>query len=104
MKRNKKRTASIKRKKFSFPGEALHTILKVLKEDWVETAAEAPRGSIKYLAIFVITENCGGIRGEEVPCLYLKGILSFWEETRHNKRPHIMFTLKGGFKGKTRYR
>ena len=53
--------------------------------------------------MFVIMEYCGGMIGEEVPLLSLKGILFFQEETRQHKTPHIMLMIKGRFKGETGY-
>ena len=41
----------------------------------------------------------GGIRGEEVPLFYLKGMLEFWEERRMHEIPHVMLALIGRFKG-----
>lgn len=48
---------------------------------------------------FMLTAMCAGLRGEEVPLLSLEGMLTFWEDTRLEKDPYIMMTLKGKFKG-----
>ena len=50
--------------------------------------------------MFVIMEHCGGLRGEELQLLPLKGILYFWEERCRYKTPHLMLTFGGRFKVK----
>jgi hypothetical protein len=40
-----------------------------------------------------------GLRGEEVPLISMKGLLTFWDESRMEGDSHVMLTLKGCFKG-----
>jgi hypothetical protein len=53
---------------------------------------------------YVLIGFGAGLRGEEVPLTSLKGLLSFWDETRADPDPYIMVTLYGRFKGETGYR
>ena len=48
-----------------------------LEEDWERTKSELHINEIEDLEMFVIMEYCGGMIGEEVPLLSLKGILFF---------------------------
>ena len=77
MRGKKKWTGSINRK-IGLLGEVLHALLEELEEDWEITKAEEQRKDIEDLAVFVITELCGVMRGEKVPLLSLKGVLYFW--------------------------
>jgi hypothetical protein len=40
-----------------------------------------------------------GLRGEEVPLISMKGLLTFWDKSRMEEDSHVMLTLKGHFKG-----
>ena len=57
---------------------------------------------ISCLDAAVVIGFCGGLRGEELFMMSLKGMLKFWEDSRKNKHlSHVMVTLKGRFKGET---
>ena len=58
-------------------GEALHAFLEDLEEDWERTKSELHINEIEDLEMFVIMEYCGGMIGEEVPLLSLKGVFFF---------------------------
>ncbi len=60
---------------------------------------EVTRAVLENTVGFMLTAMCAGLRGEEVPILSLEGMLTFWEDTRLEKDPYIMMTLKGKFKG-----
>ena len=58
------------------------------------------RRGIYCLGSAVVVGLCGGLRGEEVFLVYLKGMLKFWEEKINKKDlSYIMVTLKERFKG-----
>ena len=38
------------------------------------------------------------LRGEEVPLIYLDGLLTFWDELQMKEDSHVMLMLKGRFK------
>ena len=48
-------------------------------------------------------ELCGGLRGEEVTLLSLRGLLEFWNEAKYHKTPHTMLMLIVCFKGEIGY-
>lgn len=101
MRGTKLRMGVERRQNFGLSSEALHALLGLLETDWRDSDTEAEKKAIEELAVFVIAEYCGGLRGEEVPLLSLKGMLTFWEETRLHRTPHVMMALKGRFKGET---
>ena len=52
--------------------------------------------------VFTHTGFCGSLRGEEVPLISQKGLLTFWDETTITvSNPHIILTLHGRFKGES---
>ena len=60
------------------------------------------RREISCLAAAVVIGLCGGLWGDKVFLMSLKGMLKLWEETRKNKYiSYIMVKLKGRFKGET---
>ena len=74
----------IKKQYFGFTSE----IVKVLLEVW---EAEYRRGGlmrrteISCSAVNMVIGFCGGLWGEEVFLVSLKGMLKLWEETRKKK-------------------
>ncbi len=36
-----------------------------------------------------------GLWGEEVPLIFMEGLLAFWDESRMEVDSHVMLTLKG---------
>ena len=56
---------------------------------------------IAEVAVYLLCTVCGGLRGEEVPLISLKGLITFWKRTQIKSTPHIMLTLLGRFKGET---
>ena len=72
---------------------------------WVlPSTTEHTRTILENTLGFMLVAMCGGLRGEEVPLLSLEGMLTFWEDTRREKEPYIMLTLKGKFKGEVNER
>ena len=72
--------------------------MKLMKEDW-EVREEKERKQVEEVACFVLASYAGGLRGEEVPLIYLRGMLEFWEEGRTHNTPHVILTLLGRFRG-----
>jgi hypothetical protein len=77
---------------------------KLLNEVWELSTLEDERESVEELMSYILIGFGAGLRGEEVPLTSLKGMLSFWDETRADRDPYIMVTLYGRFKGETGYR
>lgn len=98
---NKMRTGVIRRRNFGLSKEAIHGLLDLLERDWRADITRERRENVELLAVFVISSYLGGLRGEEVPLLSMKGLIQFWNETREHGTPHVMLTLRGKFKGET---
>jgi hypothetical protein len=65
----------------------------------VELSTE--KNKLEEVAVYVLAEYCGGLRGEEGLLISLAGMLKYWEATRTHANSHIMMTLHGRFKGET---
>jgi hypothetical protein len=66
---------------------------------WSEATEEGTREELEDIVCFMLITFAAGLRGEEIPLLSMEGLLTFWEESRAEEDHHIMFTLKGRFKG-----
>jgi hypothetical protein len=77
---------------------------QLLDRVWLLSRDEEEKQSVEELMAYVLIGFGAGLRGEEVPLTSLKGLLSFWDETRADSDPYIMVTLYGRFKGETGYR
>ena len=66
---------------------------ELLHEVWELSTDTDKRESVEELMSFVLIAFVAGLRGEEVPLTSLKGIPSFWDETRSEKDPYIMVVL-----------
>lgn len=97
----KLRTGQIVRKNAPFTSEIVLALDKVCQELYDTTTDPKERADLEELMVYVLAEFCGALRGEEVPLLSLAGLLHYWEETTQAKRPYIMLTLHGRFKGET---
>ena len=76
----------------------IHASFGLMEKDW-EGESEAGKERIREVVCYMLETYAGGTRGEEVPLLYLKGMLEFWEEGRTHEIPHVMLALIGRFKG-----
>jgi hypothetical protein len=86
------------RRNVALTEEGVHGLMTFLEEDW-DKGNEMEREEIEELACFVLASYAGGLRGEEVPLIYLGGMTKFWGESSSHKIPHVMLTLMGRFKG-----
>jgi hypothetical protein len=76
----------------------IHAAFGLMEKDW-EGESEAGKERIEEVVYYMLATYTGGLRGEELPLLHLKGMLEFWEEGRTHEIPHVMLTLIGYFKG-----
>ena len=84
--------------------EQLLSICDIAEEDWNKSQSEEEKKEIKSVMTFAVVGFCILLRGEEVSFIVINGMLTFWEETRVHRIPHIMITLKGKFKGENNLR
>ena len=79
--------------------------LDILAEtEWTGCVNTDYQEMLEELMSYVLFGFGAGLRGEEVPLVSLKGLLTFWEETQSDPDPFIMATLYERFKEKTGYR
>lgn len=98
----KLRIGVIRKQNYALTEEMVHRLLDVLDEAWWAAEENSQdRKEIAELACYVLATYCGGLRGEEVPLISLKGMLEYWEETRNHRNPHLVLALRGRFKGET---
>ena len=81
--------------------EMTHQLLGLMDEDWMKSRDTNLKRKIAEVGVYLLCTVCGGLRGEEVPLISLRGLISFWQKTQRNSTPHIMLTLLGRFKGET---
>jgi hypothetical protein len=101
MKGAKLRIGVIRRRNFALTSETVHALLELLEKSWQEMELSTEKKKLEEVAVYVLAEYCGGLRGEEVPLISLAGMLKYWEATRTHAVPHVMMTLHGRFKGET---
>ena len=64
---------------------------------WERAEGVEEKRRIANVMAFAVIGFCASLRGEEVPLVSLKGLVSFWEETM--MKGFLMLTLRGRFKG-----
>ena len=92
------RMGILKRQNTPLTSEAVLCLMRMMEEEYAKAKPELQE-ELEELACFVLASYAGGLRGEEVPLLYLKGMMKYWEEGRTHRIPHVMLTLMGRFKG-----
>jgi hypothetical protein len=74
-------------------------ICKAAEIKWHKATKAGTKEELEDTVCFMLIVFTAGLRGEEVPLLSMEGLLTFWEESHAEEDRHIMFTLKGRFKG-----
>jgi hypothetical protein len=72
----------------------------VAESEWHLSSNKGTRKNLKDTVCFMLAAMGAGLQGEEVPLLFMKGFLTFWEEAQAAMDRFVMLTLKGRFKGK----
>ena len=95
------RQGEIRKQDLPFTSKIVLALDKVCEIKWRWAKDVKEKSDVEDLMSFVLMEFCADLRGEEVPLLSLKGLLTFWEDTLSANTPYIMLTLHGRFKGET---
>ena len=101
MKGARLRMGMIRRKNMGLTSEMTHLLLDLMNEDWMKSRDTRSKKKIAEVAVYLLCTVCGGLRGEEVFLISLRGLITFWKRTQVKSTPHIMLTLLGRFKGET---
>ena len=100
----KRRMGVIRKQDEALTVEQLLGVAELAEMDWQKSKCESEKKEIESMMAFVVIGFCLSLRGEEVPLTVIEGLLTFWEETKKHKHPHMMVTLKGKFKGEQNLR
>lgn len=104
MKGAKLRMGVERRQNEALTPEIMRALDDIVETRWTASKNEKEREHLEEVMVYAICEYTAGLRGEEVPMLSLKGLLTYWDEAAGAKIPHIMLTLQGRFKGETNER
>jgi hypothetical protein len=77
----------------------MRELMYLLDDEWLQVDQQK-RLSIAPEATFYILAFTLALRGEEVPLIALRGIISHWERGISHSKPHVMVMLLGQFKNK----
>ena len=90
-----------RRQDFGLSKEVVAALLEDAEMSYLKAASEGEKESICEWVCYMLATYSGGLRGEEVPLISLKGMLEHWDSGRQHRLPHVMTALKGRFKGET---
>ena len=93
----KRRMGVIRKQDEAITSEQMKALLEVGEELWKKATTVREKRKIANTITFAVIGFCASLRGEEVPLVSMKGLLTFWEETM--ERGFIMLALRGLFKG-----
>ena len=93
----KKRMGVTRKQDEALTSEQLRALQELGDLLWERAEGVEEKRRIANVMAFVVIGFCASLRGEEVPLVSLKGLLSFWEETM--VKGFLMLTLRGRFKG-----
>lgn len=93
----KRRMGVVRKQDEAITSEQMKALLDVGEYLWSKARNGKEKRKIANVMAFAVIGFCASLRGEEVPLVSLKGLMTFWEETM--ERGFIMMTLRGLFKG-----
>ena len=93
-----------RRQNEALTSEIVLSMDRIVETRWQAAQSETERERLEEVMCYTLCEFGAGLRGEEVPLISLKGLLTYWDETQRHETPHIMLTLQGRFKGEVNSR
>ena len=93
----KRRMGVVRKQDEAITSEQMRALLELGEHLWKEAKGVEERRRIANTMAFAVIGFCASLRGEEVPLVSLKGLMTFWKETM--AKGFVMITLRGLFKG-----
>lgn len=92
----KRRMGVIRKQDEALSSEQVKAILVVAEELWRSNLRKDERKELGSVITFVLIGFGASLRGEEIPLVSIRGMLSCWPETRESG--YVMVALRGKFK------
>ena len=75
-----------------------------IEEDWSRVTISEEQERLEDFMAFVLIKFWSRLREEEIPLVFIQGLLYFWDKTRMDPYPFIIVTLYRRCKGETGFR